>query len=78
MIGEYRHTIDNKGRIFIPSKIRDELGNVLYITISPEKCLLMYSKEDWDMFSDKANTLPFSKQSKLRPFFSQACRCEVD
>lgn len=51
MTGEYKHSIDNKGRLFIPAKLRDELGDVFYITLSMDDCLSVYSAESWKEFS---------------------------
>ena len=48
MTGIYQHTLDAKGRLFIPAKLREELGETFYVTISPEKCLSAYSQENWD------------------------------
>lgn len=78
MTGEYRHTLDAKGRIFIPAKLREELGGTFYVTISPEKCLTAYSMEGWNTLSDRVNALPYSKQLKMRPLFSNAAKCETD
>ena len=78
MTGEYRHMVDSKGRVFIPSKIREEIGDIFYLTISNEKCLRIYSDKDWYIFSVKADSLPLDKQSLFRPFFSHATKCELD
>lgn len=78
MNGEYRHMLDSKGRVFIPSRIREEIGDVVYITISSERCLYVYSQDSWNDISAKVNSLPFNKQNKFRPLFSYAVRCEID
>ena len=78
MTGEYRHTLDNKGRIFIPAKLREELGDVLYITISMDRCLWAYSSDNWQQLSDKVSSMPYVKQRKMRPLFAHAARCELD
>lgn len=64
MTGEYKHSIDNKGRLFIPAKLRDELGDVFYITLSMDDCLSVYSAESWKEFSDKVNAMSYIKQRK--------------
>ena len=69
MTGEYKHSIDNKGRLFIPAKLRDELGDVFYITLSMDDCLSVYSAESWKEFSDKVNAMSYVKQRKMRPLF---------
>lgn len=78
MTGEYQHSLDNKGRLFIPAKLRDELGDVFFITLSMDKCLSAYSSENWRLFSDKVSSMPYVKQRKMRPLFAYAARCELD
>lgn len=78
MTGEYRHSLDNKGRLFIPSKLRDELGEVFFVTISMERCLCAYSEASWQQLSDKVSAMPYIKQRKMRPLFAHAARCELD
>ena len=51
LTGEYKHTLDSKGRLFIPAKLREELGDVFYITLSMDKCISAYSAESWRAFS---------------------------
>ena len=78
MTGEYQHSLDAKGRLFIPAKLREDLGDVFYVTISMDKCLSAYSGESWQAFSDKVNAMPYVKQRKMRPLFAYAARCELD
>ena len=78
MTGEYQHSLDSKGRLFIPAKLRDELGEVFYITLSMDRCLCAYSSENWQLFSEKVNAMPYVKQRKMRPLFAHAARCELD
>ena len=78
MTGEYQHSLDSKGRVFIPAKLRDELGEVFFITLSMERCLCAYSAESWQEFSDKVNTMPYVRQRKMRPLFAHAAKCELD
>ena len=78
MTGEYQHSLDSKGRLFIPAKLRDELGEVFFVTLSMERCLCAYSSENWQIFSDKVNAMPYVKQRKMRPLFAHAARCELD
>lgn len=76
--GEYNHVLDTKGRIFIPSKLREELGDTFYITISVDKCLSAYSAKDWQILSDKVSAMPYVKQRKMRPLFAHAAKCDLD
>lgn len=78
MTGEYQHSLDSKGRVFIPAKLRDELGEVFYITLSMERCLCAYSAENWQEFSNKVNAMPYVRQRKMRPLFAHAAKCELD
>ena len=59
MTGEYQHALDNKGRIFIPARLRDELGQVLYATLSMDRCLSVYSAQSWESLTEKVNALPY-------------------
>ena len=78
MTGEYQHSLDSKGRLFMPAKLREELGAVFYITISMDRCLCAYSSESWKAFSEKVNAMPYIKQRKMRPLFAHAAKCELD
>ena len=64
MTGIYQHTLDAKGRLFIPAKLREELGDTFYVTVSPEKCLSAYSQENWKAISEKAAAMT---NLQLRP-----------
>jgi len=78
LTGEFLHNMDTKGRLFIPSRMREELGDVFYVTISMEKCLSAYSGERWQDISDRVNAMPYIKQRKMRPLFANAAKCELD
>ena len=78
MTGEYQHSLDNKGRLFIPAKLRDELGEVFFITISMDRCLCAYSGESWKGLTERVDAMPFVKQRKMRPLFAHAAKCELD
>jgi len=76
--GEYEHSIDAKGRLFIPSKLREELGVTFYVTIGMDRCLSIYSQESWNRFKAKFEELPYSKSRRMRPLFANAAKCELD
>ena len=78
MTGEFFHSLDSKGRLSIPARLREELGNVFYVTLSPDKALSIYSVESWQAFSEKVNSMTYVKQRKMRPFFAYASKCELD
>lgn len=79
--GEYRHTIDEKGRVIIPSKIRGEMGNTIVITRGLDGCLFGYNEKNWNNIMEKLNTLPFTKKDArnfTRFFTSGAITLEFD
>ena len=80
-IGEYRHGLDAKGRVIVPVKFRDGLGDKFVLTKGLDGCLFAYSKEEWANFENKIRTLPLtSKDARafVRFFFSGAVECEID
>ena len=80
-MGEYHHNIDDKGRIIIPSKFRYELGEKFIVTRGLEKCLFIYSLNEWNSIVNKLKTLPFTKKDArdfIRFFLSGAAECEFD
>ena len=80
-IGEYHHSIDDKGRLIIPSKFRDELGEKFIVTRGIENCLFVYSEESWTKIVNKLETLPFTKKDArqfIRFFLSGASEAEFD
>lgn len=79
-MGEYHHTIDDKGRLTIPSKIRYELGESFVITRGLDGCLFLYKKETWDKIVNKYQELPNVKDARnfMRFFLSGANTLEFD
>ena len=80
LMGEYHHTIDEKGRLTIPSKIRYELGEGFVITRGLDKCLSIYPKEEWENIIKKYKELPQTKDVRnfMRIFLSGATTLEFD
>ena len=78
MTGEYQHSLDAKGRLFIPARLRDELGAEFYVTLGMEHCLCAYSAEQWKIFSDKVSSMPYRQQVRMRPLYAFASKCELD
>ena len=66
--GEYSHNIDSKGRLIIPVKFRDELGENFVITKGMENCLYVYPEDEWAAFEEKLNALPTTTDKKARAF----------
>ena len=69
LMGEFHHNLDEKGRLIIPSKFRNELGEAYVITKGLDKCLFIYSITEWDKIVSKLNTLQFTKKN-VRAFES--------
>ena len=79
-MGEYNHTIDTKGRIIIPSKFREALGDQFVVTLGLDGCLFVYPNEEWMNFVAQLKNLPGSKEARQmqRYFMAGAADCEVD
>ena len=78
MTGQYAHNIDAKGRLFIPAKLREELGETFHVTIGPDHCLTFYPNDTWDDFMAKFHDMPYSKGKSLRALSANAVDCEPD
>ena len=78
MVGKYRHNVDPKGRLFVPAKLREELGESFYVTLGLEHCLSVYTEAGWQAIVDKYNALPMSQARKMRFLFANAAKCEPD
>lgn len=80
LMGEYHHTMDEKGRLTIPSKIRYELGENFVITRGLDHCLFVYSEEEWKNIIEKYKTLPNTKEARnfMRFFLSGASQNNFD
>lgn len=62
-IGEYKHSIDSKGRLAVPKKFRDALGDSPVITRGLDSCLFLYTREEWEKIAVKLSTLPISQKN---------------
>jgi len=67
--GQHRHGIDAKGRIIFPSKFREELGEIFYVTQGVGKFLLVYPENEWKVLESKLKSLPMSKGMAIQRFF---------
>ena len=77
--GEFRHSVDAKGRLFIPAKLRDELGERFTVTRGLDKCLSIYPESEWQVLEERIRALPMSRARDLqRFFFSSAFDAELD
>ncbi len=81
LMGEFHHNIDEKGRLTLPAKFRDELGESFIITRGLEECLFVYTMDEWAKITRRLNNLPFTKKdarSFMRFFLSGATAAEFD
>lgn len=81
LIGEYEHSLDAKGRLIMPSKLRDDIGEKFIITKGLDGCLFAFSIEEWKLFEQKLRSLPISNKDARafsRFFFAGAMDCEID
>ena len=80
-MGEFRHNIDAKGRLIIPSKLREQCGKSVVITRGFDGCLALYTQEGWNDYYQKLQTLPKTKKEArnfVRIITSRASECEFD
>ena len=80
-MGEFHHNIDDKARLVLPSKFREELGDSFIVTRGLEGCLFVYSQTEWKIFEDKLRTFPLTNKDAralIRFFLAGAMECEID
>ncbi len=80
-MGQYNHTIDTKGRLIVPSKFRERLGDEFVVSKGMDGCLFVYANEDWSAFEQKLTSLPLiNKEARkfARFFLAGASQVEVD
>lgn len=82
MIGKYAAKLDDKNRLIVPAKLREELGGDFYVTLGVNcghRCLTIYKASDWQTLSDNYNTLPISQKGAATSLiFMNAVECEPD
>ena len=81
LIGEYEHSLDTKGRLILPAKIREDMGETFIITKGLDGCLFGFSQTEWANFEEKLKTLPLTNKNArdfVRFFLSGATECEMD
>lgn len=77
--GEFRHTIDSKGRVTVPSKFREDLGEKFYVCKGLDGCLFLLSQSRWDKLVESVSAMPLAKARSIqRYFFSGAADVEPD
>ena len=81
LIGEFEHSLDAKGRIIIPAKLRETIGEKFVVTKGLDGCLFAFSLSEWTNFEEKLKSLPLSNKNSrefTRFFLSGASECEID
>ena len=81
LIGEYEHSLDVKGRLILPAKIREDMGETFIVTKGLDGCLFGFSQTEWANFEEKLKTLPLTNKNArdfVRFFLSGATECEMD
>ncbi len=82
MIGKYPAKLDDKNRLFVPAKLREELGGDFFVTLGVNcghRCLTVYTDADWQTLSENYNTLPISQKGAATSLiFMNAAECEPD
>jgi len=81
LIGEYEHSLDVKGRLIMPAKLREDIGEKFIITKGLDGCLFGFSQNEWTNFEEKLKTLPLTNKNArdfVRFFLSGATECEID
>ena len=81
LIGEYEHTLDAKGRLSMPAKLRRDMGEAFIVTKGLDGCLFAFSSEEWTNFETKLKSLPLSDKNArnfVRFFLAGATECELD
>jgi MraZ protein len=79
-MGTYEHGMDAKGRVIIPAKLRDDLGEAFVVTFGLDGCLYAYPMDEWEKFIEKLKELPGTKEARKlqRYFLANAAACEMD
>lgn len=80
-MGEYQHNMDNKGRVIVPAKFRDLLGENFVATRGLDNCLFVYPMHEWSILEKKLTSLPITSKNArtfVRFFFSGATECSLD
>jgi len=81
LIGEYEHSIDTKGRLIMPAKLKEDIGEKFVITKGLDGCLFVYSQSEWKLFEDKLRAFPLTNKDAralVRFFLAGAMECEID
>ncbi len=79
LMGKFTHNLDAKNRLFIPAKHREQLGDTFVITRNVDKCLSVFSMEEWEKYTDKLEQLPTTQAREIARFiYSNAAEAQPD
>lgn len=79
MTGTYQHNIDSKGRLTVPAKLREQLGESFYLTKGIDGCLFVYPEKEWEAFLERLCALPIAQAAGVqRHFISNSVLVETD
>ena len=77
--GEYKHTIDPKNRMFLPSAMREEMGDEVFVVKGVDTCIAVYTVDAWEIFTEKLNSLPEMKARRVkRTLMASAIKTKID
>ena len=78
MFGKFTHNVDPKGRLFVPSKLREELGESFYLMIGLENSLLVFPEDKWEQVMERFNAARLSDSGAKRYILANVAKCEPD
>ncbi len=79
-MGRFNHSVDAKGRVILPAKFREKLGDEFVMTVGLDGCLFVYPNEQWEVFAEQLSNLPGTAEGRefQRYFYENAVSCEID
>lgn len=78
-MGEFKHSVDPKNRVFLPSSLREEMGEEVYVLKGVDPCIAVYTADGWEAFTAKLNSLPEIQARRVkRTLLASACKTKID
>ena len=79
LLGRYEHTVDTKGRVSVPARFREDLGERFVITRGLDSCLALYSLNEWAVLAEKVKQLPMAQARTIQRYlFTGAYETDID
>ncbi|MGN0985021.1 MAG: division/cell wall cluster transcriptional repressor MraZ [Candidatus Enterenecus sp.] len=78
MTGTYEHSLDNAGRLIVPSKLREKLGTTFYLAVGVKENLTLYPMSTWAKLQERVSELTTAQAAEMDLFFASAQKCEAD